>query len=59
MAPERGVDLGLRVKLPGHYDQAGEVVVCTPLGYAELFPGGHMGMENKCVALLKEHGAVE
>ena len=56
---ERGADLSLRVKLPGHYERAGEVVECTPLGYAELFPGGHMGMENKCVALLKERGAAE
>jgi len=56
---ERGADLSLRVKLPGHYERAGEVVECTPLGYAELFPGGRMGMENKCVALLKERGAAE
>jgi hypothetical protein len=56
---ERGAELSIRVRLPGHYERAGEVVECTPLGYAELFPGGHMGMDNKCVALLKEHGAVE
>jgi len=56
---ERGADLGVRVKLPGHYERAGEVVECTALGYAGMFPGGHMGMENKCVALLRERGAVE
>ena len=56
---ERGADLAIRVKLPGHYERAGEVVECTPLRYAELFPGGHMGMENKCIALLKERGAKE
>jgi ankyrin repeat protein len=56
---EQGADLGVRVKLPGHYERAGEVVECTALGYAELFPGGHMGMENKCVALLRERGATE
>ena len=54
---EHGADLGVRVKLPGHYERAGEVVECTPLGYAELFPGGHMGMENKCIAMLRERGA--
>ncbi|HEX4322015.1 MAG TPA: ankyrin repeat domain-containing protein [Acidobacteriaceae bacterium] len=56
---ERDADLSIRVKLPGHYERAGEVVECTPLGYAELFPGGHMGMENKCIAMLKERGATE
>jgi ankyrin repeat protein len=34
---ERGADLQLRAKLPGHYDVPGEVVECTPLGYALLF----------------------
>lgn len=56
---EQGADLGVRVKLPGHYERAGEVVECTPLRYAELFPGGHMGMDNKCVELMKKHGAME
>jgi ankyrin repeat protein len=28
---ERGADLTVRVKLPGDYEQAGEVVECTPL----------------------------
>jgi hypothetical protein len=56
---ERGAELSLRCKLPGHVDRAGEVVECTPLSYAERFPGGHMNMENKCVALLREHGAAE
>jgi hypothetical protein len=37
---ERGADLSLRVKLPGHYERADEVVECNPLEYAELFPGG-------------------
>jgi ankyrin repeat protein len=47
---ERGADLSVRAKLPGHYERPGEVVECTPLGYAMLFPGG----ENKTVALLRE-----
>lgn len=52
---ERGADLTLRVKLPGQYERLDEVVECTPLGYALLFPGG----ESKTVTLLREHGAVE
>ncbi len=49
---ERGADLCVRVKLPGHYERPGEVVECTPLGYALLFPG----QENKTVAFLRERG---
>ncbi len=33
---ERGADLTVRVKLPGDYDRPGEIVECTPLGYALL-----------------------
>jgi hypothetical protein len=36
---ERGADLTIRAKLPGHYEREGEVVECTPLEYAMLFPG--------------------
>ncbi len=50
---ERGADLSLRVKLPGHYERPGETVHCTPLGYALLFPGH----ESKTVTLLRERGA--
>ncbi|HVT58264.1 MAG TPA: ankyrin repeat domain-containing protein [Thermoanaerobaculia bacterium] len=50
---ERGADLAVRVKLPGHYERPGEVVECTPLGYALRFPGH----EGKTVALLRERGA--
>src|SRR5712692_103778 len=49
---ERGADLSVRVKLPGHYERPGEVVECTPLGYALLFPGH----EGKTVTLLRERG---
>jgi ankyrin repeat protein len=52
---ERGADLSLRVKLPGHYERPGEVVECTPLGYAVRFPGE----ENKTVAMLRARGAAE
>jgi hypothetical protein len=34
---ERGADLSIRAKLPGHYERLGEVVECTPLGYAVRF----------------------
>ena len=52
---DRGADLSLRVKLPGHYERPGEIVECTPLGYALRFPGH----ESKAAALLKERGAAE
>jgi hypothetical protein len=49
---ERGADLSLRAKLPGDYERPGEVVECTPLGYALLFPGE----DGKTVRLLRERG---
>lgn len=49
---DRGADLSGRVKLPGHYEREGEVVECTPLEYALLFPGH----ESKTVTLLRERG---
>jgi ankyrin repeat protein len=52
---DRGADLSVRVQLPGHYQRLGEVVECTPLGYALLFPG----TENRAVALLRERGGEE
>lgn len=52
---ERGADVSIRVKLPGHYDRPDEVVECTPLGYARRFPG----VEGKTVALLRERGSAE
>ena len=48
-----GADLSIRARLPGHYDRPEEVVECSPLGYALLFPG----QENKTVAFLRDHGA--
>ena len=53
---DRGADLTLRVKLPGEYERPGEIVECTPLGYALLFGGGS---ETRTVALLRERGAVK
>ena len=54
---DRGADLSVRVKLPGYYERPGEIVECTPLGYALLFPGDQA--ENKSVSFLREHAAVE
>jgi ankyrin repeat protein len=53
---ERGADLAVRAKLPGDYERPGELVECTPLGYALLFGGGS---ERRTVTLLRERGAVE
>jgi len=50
---ERGADLTVRVKLPGDYDRPGEIVECTPLGYALLFGGES---QRRTVALLRERG---
>jgi ankyrin repeat protein len=52
---ERGADLSLRVKIPGSYERPGEIVECTPLGYALLFGGDS---QRRTVTLLKEWGAV-
>ena len=54
---ERGADLTLRVKLPGHNERLDEVVECTPLGYALRFPEGPT--PSKTVILLKEQGSAE
>src|SRR5882762_1716191 len=53
---ERGADLTVRVKLPGDYKRPGEIVECTPLGYALLFGGAR---QRRTVTLLRERGAVE
>jgi ankyrin repeat protein len=53
---ERGTDLALRVKLPGHYERPDEIVECTPLGYALLFGGES---HRRTVALLRAFGGIE
>ena len=53
---ERGADLAVRVKLPGDYERPGEIVECTPLGYALLFGGPR---QRRTVTLLRERGAIE
>jgi ankyrin repeat protein len=53
---ERGADLSIRVKLPGDYERAAEIVECTALGYA-LRSGG--ASQRRTVTLLRERGAAE
>lgn len=55
---ERGADLSVRVTLPGHYERPGEVVECTPLGYARRFHEDSYS-EGRTIAFLRERGAVE
>jgi len=56
---ERGGDLSVRVKLPGHYDRLDEVVECTPLGYALRFQNDSHSDRGSTVAFLRERGAIE
>ena len=53
---ERGADFTVRAKLPGDYERPGEIVECTPLGYALLFGGAS---QRRTVTLLREQGAIE
>jgi len=34
----RGADLSVRAKVPGHYERPGEILDCTAVEYARLFP---------------------
>jgi ankyrin repeat protein len=52
---ERGADLSLRAKLPGHYERPDEIVECTALEYAELFPGDPA--PSKSVLFLRDRKA--
>jgi ankyrin repeat protein len=53
---DRGADLAVRVRLPGDYERPGEIVECTPLGYALRFGGAS---RRRTVTVLRERGAVE
>jgi ankyrin repeat protein len=55
---ERGADLSVRVKLPGHYERPDEVVECTPLGYALRFQSESRS-EGRTIAFLRARGAIE
>jgi ankyrin repeat protein len=48
-----GADLSISARIPGHYERPAEVVECTPLEYARLFPGD----ESKTTAFLQKAGA--
>jgi ankyrin repeat protein len=55
---KRGADLSIRAGLPGHYERPGEIVECTPLGYAVRFRDEPHGPDKvKTVALLQAGGA--
>jgi ankyrin repeat protein len=58
MLVERGAELNVRARLPGHYERPGEVVECTPLGYAVLLHGESRS-EGRTIAFLRERGASE
>jgi len=55
---ERGADLRVHVKLPGHYERPDEVVECTPLGYALRFQS-ESHSEGRTIAFLRERGSIE
>ena len=55
---DRGADLSVRVRLPGHYERPEEVVECTPLGYALRFQH-ESHSEGRTIAFLRERGAIE
>lgn len=48
-----GANLGIRARIPGHYDRPEEFVECTALGYAELFPG----TQSRTIEFLRHSGA--
>lgn len=52
---DRGADLSVRARVPGHYESPGEVIECTALGYARRFPGG----ASRAAAALDARGAPE
>ncbi|MCE9591806.1 MAG: ankyrin repeat domain-containing protein [Planctomycetes bacterium] len=54
----RGADLTIRATLAGDYEKPGEVIECTPLGYALRYPPSG-AFENKAIDLLRSRGAPE
>jgi ankyrin repeat protein len=55
---QRGADLDVCVKLPGHYDRPDEIVECTPLEYALRFQD-ESHSDGRTIAFLRERGAIE
>jgi len=57
---ERGADLSIRARLPGHYERPLEIVECTPLGYAVRFQDvPNREDKTQTVASLRAKGAAE
>jgi ankyrin repeat protein len=57
---DRGADVSIRAKVPGHYERPGEILECTPLGYATHFRDEtSAGDKANTIALLKQRGAPE
>jgi ankyrin repeat protein len=57
---DRGADVSIRAKVPGHYERPGEVLECTPLGYATHFRDEtSAGDKANTIKLLKKRGAPE
>jgi ankyrin repeat protein len=55
---KRGADLSVRAKLPGHYERPEELVECTSLEYAGLFPGSEAhGNGTRTVTILRQAAA--
>jgi len=52
---ESGADLGLRAKVPGHYERRDEFIECTAAGYACHFPGS----DSQTMEFLRKMGAPE
>lgn len=56
---DRGADLTVRVKIPGHYEGQ-DIVECTPLGYALRFPNeARLSGDGSTVAYLRGRAAIE
>jgi ankyrin repeat protein len=55
---DRGADLSVRVRIPGHYERPGEIVDCTPLEYALQFVDEPPQGSRATVALLRERGGM-
>jgi hypothetical protein len=54
----RGADLSIRARVPGHYERPDEILECTPLGYALQFKDVPHGPDKvETVALSQAEGA--
>lgn len=54
---DRGADLTVRARVRGHYERAGEIVECTPLGFALYLE--EVTRKLQTIAFLRDHGATE